>query len=85
LEASAGKAGAAVALLRRVVRNDPAQVAAGLNLAFLECAVGQKQQAAERLATVRRFSPDDAMLRRFLSTGEYAGQRCDVKAGAGGR
>jgi predicted CXXCH cytochrome family protein len=86
LEASAGRTAAAVVLLRRVVKNDPAQVAAGLNLAFIECAVGQKQQAAERLATVRRFSPDDPLLRRFLATGEYAGQRCDVSAaGKSGR
>ena len=86
LEASAGKTAVAMRLLQRAVQNDPAQVAAGLNLVFIECAVGQKQQAAERLATVRRFSPDNPVLRRFLATGVYAGQRCDVGvAGSGGR
>lgn len=78
LEASAGRVGSAVSLLRHLVDADPAQTAAGLNLVYIECRVGMKQQAAEVLHQVEALNPDDPQVRMFLDKGMYAGQRCDL-------
>jgi len=54
-------------------------MAAGLNLAFIECRIGDKKKALETLAGLSRFNPDDPMLRKFLVSGTYAGERCELR------
>jgi Flp pilus assembly protein TadD len=78
LLATAGKTAEAIRLLQQVVHNDPSQTSASLNLAFIECRLGKPQTAAEILASLKRFSPDDPALQTFLRSGTYAGQRCDL-------
>jgi predicted CXXCH cytochrome family protein len=76
LDAVSGHTADAVSLLRRAVEADPSQITAGLNLAFIECRVGNKKEALEILTGLTRFDPDDPTLRKFLSSGNYAGERC---------
>jgi predicted CXXCH cytochrome family protein len=78
LDAVSGDTADAVDLLRRAVEADPSQITAGLNLAFIECRVGNRKRALEILNGLTRFDPDDPTLRKFLSSGMYAGERCSV-------
>jgi len=78
LDATSGRTAEAVSLLQRVVDADPSQMTAGLNLAFIECRLGEKNKATELLRELSRFSPDDPALRSFLASGEYAGERCEL-------
>jgi cytochrome c-type biogenesis protein CcmH/NrfG len=68
----------AASLLKQVVANDPSQVAAGLNLALIQCLSGNKAQASAILSNLRRFNPDDPAVLGFINKGVYAGQRCSV-------
>jgi predicted CXXCH cytochrome family protein len=79
LDAASGRTADAVNLLQRVVDADPSQTAAGLNLAFIECRIGDKKRALEILAGLSRINPDDPMLRKFLASGIYAGERCELR------
>jgi predicted CXXCH cytochrome family protein len=81
LDATAGEVSAAVVLLERLVAADPTQTAAGLNLAFIECRLGQKEKAQGTLALLARFNPDDPALRALSQTGNYGGRHCDLRAG----
>ena len=76
LDAISGHTADAVSLLQRAVEADPSQLTAGLNLAFIECRVGNKDRARQILMELARFDPDDPELRKFLSSGSYAGERC---------
>ncbi len=78
LDAASGGVEDAIALLRRAVDADPSQMAPGLNLAFIECRLGDKKRAVEILRGLSRFSPDDPTLHKFLASGNYAGERCDL-------
>ena len=78
LDAASGRTEDAINLLQSVVDADPSQTAAGLNLAFIECRIGDKKKAMDVLSVLSRFNPDDPMLRRFLVSGVYAGERCDL-------
>jgi predicted CXXCH cytochrome family protein len=79
LDAASGRTADAVNLLQRVVDADPSQMAAGLNLAFIECKIGDKKKALEILTGLSRFNPDDPMLHKFLAEGTYAGERCQLR------
>jgi predicted CXXCH cytochrome family protein len=79
LDAASGRTTDAVNLLQRVVDADPSQMAAGLNLAFIECRIGDKKKALEILTGLSRFNPDDPMLHKFLAEGTYAGERCQLR------
>ncbi len=79
LDAASGHTADAINLLQRVLDADPSQMAAGLNLAFIECRIGDKKKALETLAGLSRFNPDDPMLRKFLVSGTYAGERCELR------
>ncbi len=79
LYAGSGGAAGAIKLLQRVVGADPTQTAAGLNLAFIECRLGQKEQGLATLDALARVSPDNAALRKFLDTGVYGEQRCALR------
>jgi tetratricopeptide (TPR) repeat protein len=81
LSAASGHAAEAVHLLQRVLQNDPSQVAAGLNLAYIECVVGNKESARGVLTNLQRYSPDDPAVRSFLQNNTYAGRRCDLQLG----
>jgi predicted CXXCH cytochrome family protein len=83
LEASSGRAADAIHLLQRVVQNDPSQVAASLNLAFMECVAGDREGARKVLSNLSRFSPDNGTLQVFIHTGVYVGQRCNVSSETG--
>jgi Flp pilus assembly protein TadD len=78
LDAVSGRTAEAVSLLQRAVDADPSQITAGLNLAFIECRVGNKKKALQILTELTRFDPDDPTLRKFLSSGTYAGERCSL-------
>jgi predicted CXXCH cytochrome family protein len=78
LDAVSGHTADAVNLLQRAVNADPSQITAGLNLAFIECRVGNKKNALQILTGLTRFDPDDPTLRKFLSSGTYAGERCSL-------
>ncbi|WP_216842985.1 M48 family metallopeptidase [Granulicella sp. S190] len=79
LDAVSGHTADAVSLLQRAVDADPSQITAGLNLAFIECRVGNKEKARQILMSAARFDPDDPNLRKFLSSGTYAGERCNLR------
>jgi tetratricopeptide (TPR) repeat protein len=79
LDAASGRTTDAVNLLQRVVDANPSQMAAGLNLAFIECRIGDKKKALEILMGLSRFNPDDPMLHKFLAEGTYAGERCELR------
>jgi Flp pilus assembly protein TadD len=79
LEAASGHTALAASLLKQVVANDPSQVAAGLNLALIQCLSGNKAQAGAILSNLRRFNPDDPAVLGFINKGVYAGQRCSLK------
>jgi predicted CXXCH cytochrome family protein len=86
LDATTGKVADAVGLLDRLIGADPTQTAAGLNLAFIECRLGEGEKARGTLAMLARYNPDDPALRAFAETGKYGGQQCDVAGGgAAGR
>ncbi len=79
LNASQGHIELAVKLLQKVVAADPSQTAAGLNLAFLECRLGDKAKAAQTIAEVQRFNPDSELLHQFLERGKYGDQYCKLR------
>jgi hypothetical protein len=77
LLASSGHAPDAMRLLEQVVHDDPSQVSASLNLAFMQCVSGDQPAALATLESLRRFSPDDPALQAFLHRATYAGHHCD--------
>lgn len=79
LDAASGDVEGAIALLQRAVDADPSQMAPGLNLAFIECRLGDKKRALAILTGLSRFNPDDPTLHRFLASGTYAGERCELR------
>jgi Flp pilus assembly protein TadD len=79
LDAASGRTADAITRLQRVVDADPSQMAAGLNLAFIECRIGDKKKALEILMGLSRFNPDDPTLRKFMASGTYAGERCELR------
>jgi tetratricopeptide (TPR) repeat protein len=76
LDASAGQVQQGVRLLKRLIHDDPSRSAAGLNLAFIECKLGDGEDARELIQRLTTFNPDDPQLREFLLTGNYGGQHC---------
>jgi len=76
LDAQEGRLREAVALLDRLVTNDPSQTAAGLNLAFIECRLGRKVEAAALVKRLLEVNPDDAALHEFVASGNDNGQSC---------
>jgi Tetratricopeptide repeat/Cytochrome c554 and c-prime len=79
LDASSGDIKGAIALLQRAVDADPSQMAPSLNLAFIECRIGEKKRALEILTVLSRFNPDDPTLHKFMTSGTYAGGRCELR------
>ena len=78
LDLRSGETGEAVGLLQNVVRADPRRMAAGMDLAFIECRLNNKDHARQILQNLLGLNPDDAELREFLATGRYRGGQCSV-------
>jgi Flp pilus assembly protein TadD len=78
MDATTGHSADAVRLLQRVVAADANQLTAGLDLAFIECKTDNREEALHVLTTLSRLNPDDPVLRKFMSSGIYRGQYCDV-------
>jgi tetratricopeptide (TPR) repeat protein len=76
LDAGSGHTADAAQLLQRVIDADPSRMAAGLDLAFIECRIGDKKKALDILTGLSRINPDDPAIRAFLTTGTYGGERC---------
>lgn len=81
LDATSSRLVEAVRLLDRLVVADPGQTAAGLNLAFIECSVGQVEQARALIGRLLEWAPDAETVRVFARTGEMGGARCGGMAG----
>ena len=79
VEAEEGHLQPAVNLLEKVVADNPGQTAAGLDLAFLQCRLGDKAGALQTINLVQRFNPDDPTVYTFAHTGEYGNQSCRLR------
>jgi Flp pilus assembly protein TadD len=66
----------AVRLWQRVFDADPAQTAAGYNLALGQCRLGQKDQAEATLKRLLRFAPDDQRARALAVALAGGSQHC---------
>ena len=80
LDAGSGQLGEAVRLLDRLVRADSSQTRAGLDLAFLECRGGEREEARALAERLRELNPDSPEVRAFLREGKVGGQRCEALA-----
>ena len=67
LDAQAHDYGDAVGLWSRVFADDPSQLAAGMDLALVECAAGAMDQAQMTVARLLDFAPDDGKLRALAA------------------
>jgi len=76
LDARAGDAKSAVALLGEVSEKDPGETAASMDLAMIECAIGNPQAATMALRHLLEFSPDDQKARRMLASIESKANTC---------
>jgi predicted Zn-dependent protease len=79
LDATSGRTVDAINLLQRAVDADPTETSAELDLAFIQCRIGNKRRALEILTRLSKFNPDDPVLRKFLASGTYAGERCNLR------
>jgi predicted CXXCH cytochrome family protein len=70
---------AAIRLWRDVFAHDPAELKAGMNLAIVECAVGERDEAAATLARVLAFSPDESAARDFSEEIRTGNRRCGAE------
>ncbi len=66
----------AVQLWERVFEHDPAQLGAGMNLATVECGIGEKKIAEDTLERILEFSPDDQKARDLLTGIRSNRQNC---------
>lgn len=79
LYAASGHVEEATRLLQQVMDDDPSNMAAGLDLAYIECRVGDRKRALDILTGLSRINPDDPAIRIFLSAGTYEGKRCELR------
>lgn len=76
LEARAGNAKGAIALLQGISKRDPGETTAGIDLAMIDCALGDAQSATKALQHVLDFSPDDGKARQALAAIEAKPETC---------
>ncbi len=67
IEAERHNAGEANRLWGDTFAHDPTQLKAGMNLAVMECAQGERDEALATLERVLVFSPDDGLARSFAA------------------
>ncbi len=76
-----GQAQAAVRLWRSALALDPAQTATGVNLATVECGLGEREDALAALEQVLAFAPDDRQALALEVAIREGKQRCGSRAG----
>ena len=76
LFAGTGDYATAVRLWQRVFDADPAQAAAGYNLALGQCRLGQKDDAEATLKRLLRFAPDEQRARGLAAALAGGAQHC---------
>lgn len=79
LDVGAHEYGEAVRLWQGVFEHDPAQQAAGMNLAVVECAEGEQTAALQTLNRLLEFAPDDSKARALATQIRDGGQACGRK------
>ena len=79
LFAGTGDYATAVRLWQRVFDADPAQTAAGYNLALGQCRLGQRTEAEATLKRLLRFAPDDQRVRALAAALAGGTQSCPGK------
>jgi len=67
LEAGNRRYAEAVLLWKRVFEHDPSQLGAGMNLAVVECGMGDRNSAEAALRRILGFSPDDRKATELLT------------------
>jgi Flp pilus assembly protein TadD len=77
LFAGTGDYATAVRLWERVFNGDPAQAAAGYNLALGQCRLGRKDDAEATLKRLLRFAPDDQRARGLAAALAGGTQSCE--------
>jgi Tfp pilus assembly protein PilF len=79
LKAGDRRYGEAVALWERAFANDPVQLTAGMNLAVVQCGLGEREAALGTLDRILEYSPDDgqawAMARKIRMERHACGGR----------
>ncbi len=81
LFAGTGDYATAVRLWGRVFEADPAQTAAGYNLALGQCRLGQKEDAEATVKRLLRFAPDDQRARALAAALAGGTQSCGAQEG----
>jgi predicted CXXCH cytochrome family protein len=71
--------GEAKGLWNEVFEHDPTQTAAGLNLAILECDMGDRRGPEAVLERILEFSPDDGKARALLGLIRSGREKCGSK------
>ena len=79
LDAGKHDYGEAVRLWQGAFAHDPAQRAAGMNLAVVECAEGERTAALETLGRLLEFAPDDGQARALAGKIRAGGRDCGGK------
>lgn len=79
LDAGAHEYGEALRLWQGVFAHDPAQRAAGMNLAVVECAEGERTAALETLNRLLKYVPDDGQARTLAGKIRAGGRGCGGK------
>ncbi len=64
-------------LWKQVFDHDPSQLGAGMNLAIVECAVGERGDALATLNRLLEFSPDDQKAKAVAERIRAGSQKCD--------
>jgi len=68
----------AVKLWKLVVDHDPAQVGAAMNLAIVQCGLGDRDSALNSLDQLLAFSPDDAKARELADQIRSGSRQCGM-------
>ena len=79
IEAQRKNITAAARLWRGVLAQDPTQLRAGMNLAVIECELGDRDAALSTLDRVLEFSPDDGAARSFAEQVRSGRRTCASK------
>jgi cytochrome c-type biogenesis protein CcmH/NrfG len=76
IEARRHNVSEAIRLWELVVERNPAELKAGMNLAVVECAVGERDAAVATLARMLTFAPDDTAARDFAEQIRTGNRKC---------
>ncbi len=63
-------------LWKQVFNRDPSQLGAGMNLAIMECALGEREPALASLDRILEFSPDDQKAKAMAGAIRRGSQKC---------